>query len=191
MKGEKEKLVVPEKGEVRREVKREYKPVEIKRGDLYWVGTIPGGPRQNVSVGGCTFPAITERGSIDPFTGRRNSIPRVGAVVELTAEEVEDVLNRLEYDVVDSNGKIRAIKDGAGAPNPYIKMDETLEGAKPLGAYVFMVKIDSVEQWPSLESFTIPGTYGEDENKPPLRWGEVGQFRMDKFPSPVMTVTRA
>lgn len=105
----------------------------------YWVGTMPGSPIWNTSVGGCSFPR-----SHGPMNEKGELIGnQIGQFVQLTDDQVRHVCNEIRRRVVRLVGGVGRILEvawpGDGEeetiPNPrYVPA----EGDQPLGRYLYM-----------------------------------------------------
>jgi len=104
----------------------------------YWIGTTDDCPRQTVHAGGFDFPRALgkltdERG--EPATGLLR-----GRIVQMTAEEVKLVKQRIAERVVRSGGARRDVLSIRGSVDrPY----RPRAGDEPLAKFVYMIRLGS------------------------------------------------
>lgn len=70
----------------------------------YWLGTLPGAPVEHIDAAGINFPKVNEIVTKGP-DGSTVRIPRIGAVVRLTADKLRRIQSRLSRTVIRFNGE--------------------------------------------------------------------------------------
>lgn len=111
--------------------------------ELYWLGTLPGSPFQNITVGGICFPAFTEEIAFTKNNETRRS-ERRGDLVKLTREQYDRVLKAVERRVVRwTESGVRGFILDRSSPRyrPHPK-DE------PLAKYVYLYRVEDVKNNP-------------------------------------------
>lgn len=114
--------------------------------DLYWVGTLPGAPVQNIDVAGVNFPLFTETVSV--VGGESQRYRHNGELVHLSHSKVQAVLSALRHKIVrwkDAN-KRRGYLVSIPRPDEAERM--TRRGRRfvaqqldePVGLYIYMVR---------------------------------------------------
>lgn len=164
-----------------------YVPKVTKPKKKFWIGTLPGGPFQNLNIGGCEFVGFTDKREKNPSNDLLNWSPKAGIIVELDDDQVQSILKNCtrkiirEYGVENGSGVVvrRAHQLLADSPN-YVGNSEQ---DRPAGAYVYMVQIANEQDQPSLANFCKPLDDGV-----PISWSKTSHFHMDKFPPPIITL---
>jgi hypothetical protein len=107
---------------------------DLETRDLFWVGTTPDSPIQNVTCG-IRFPAFT--GQLDYDGKGEPVIPNSrGALIRLSPAEVKLVLKRVPLYVVRARGRTSFVVSKAQkayVPNP---------GDVPLAKFLYMVRLE-------------------------------------------------
>lgn len=170
-------------------------PPSLADSRLFWIGTLPCSPMQNISTSHMDFPGFSEAHGKNPATGATMyGAPRLGKTVRLTDDKLKQILNELTYEVIVEKavkgpngafvrGEQRTLKDAAGTANRYMQMTEEVATAKPLGCFVYIVPVASETEWPTMEQFVKLDEVREDD---PLSWGQPRQWKLDKLPKPVI-----
>jgi hypothetical protein len=65
----------------------------------YWIGALPGLPVEHADIGGIHFPKIQEH-VIVTANGETRRIPKIGALVRLSREDIEFLIQRLPRTIV-------------------------------------------------------------------------------------------
>ena len=69
----------------------------------YWIGALPGCPRESLDVGGISFPKMTEAVRLDK-SGNTHRVPRIGALAQLTSIQIERIRETLPDRVIRFTG---------------------------------------------------------------------------------------
>lgn len=72
----------------------------IETSYAYWVGVLPSCPVEHIDVAGINFPKLNEDVSRDDVTNSTRRVPRIGAIVRLTADKVKRIEHRLARTVI-------------------------------------------------------------------------------------------
>ncbi len=57
----------------------------------YWIGALPGCPREHLDIGSVDFPKMVERVSIDPNSRDTRRVPLIGSVRQLTLVQLKKI----------------------------------------------------------------------------------------------------
>lgn len=136
-------------------------PVDAR---LYWIGTLPGNPRQNVAISGISFPAFSEILEDQGYVTQRHK--RAGGLVWLSPERVERVKTAIADRVVRTTTTgnpatgvlpIRVVVSMTGNYHrPYVPYVDD----EPLGKYLYLIDVESAAK--------KIGPLWRDEAPPPL-----------------------
>jgi len=99
--------------------------------ETYYMGTTDDSPIQNVVMGGKTFPSYHEEIKVEE-AGGVTRIRKKGHFAPLTERQVNAVLTEVSRHVVDKHNRIQKVDHES------YRWDEK---HKPLGQYLFMIKL--------------------------------------------------
>ena len=116
--------------------------------ELYWIGTLPGAPVQNIDLGGVHFPLFCE--DVANIAGATQRIRRNGSVVALSETMIKRVHSALRRKVVRWRGADRRKGFLVVIPTDQERTQMAARGRdrpfrsqpndEPIGRYVYMVK---------------------------------------------------
>lgn len=66
----------------------------------YWVGVLPGCPREHIDLAGINFPKINENLVDQRGSNKKQRVPVIGAIVTLTADKIRRMRERLPRTVI-------------------------------------------------------------------------------------------
>jgi len=67
----------------------------------FWIGALPGCPRESLDLAGISFPKMTEMVRKDPHqSGKTHRTAKLGALIQLTEAQVERLIDRMPFQVI-------------------------------------------------------------------------------------------
>jgi hypothetical protein len=116
--------------------------------ERYWLGTLPDSPHYNVAIAGIMFQRTSEINVVKGDPPRTVTTEALGQVLELTQDKIDQILSRVQNEVVRFRGK--RLDDEGGRRGLILNINNKnfrrAEGDLPLGMYVYIVKLN--EQMP-------------------------------------------
>jgi hypothetical protein len=111
-------------------------PVELTE---FWVGTLSTSPNQNLTLGGVSFPAFTERVHHPEGAFKTERQKYMGALVTLDRDQVKDVKEAAMTEIVRTEGQIRKLISGKTNYRPQ-------RGDEPIAKHIYMISTEDAVQ---------------------------------------------